>query len=233
MTRLPALLALFTALSLTACGSARRAPAPVPPPPPAPAPSPVSAVLQGELSYRARVALPAEAEALVELRDPLIPGAPPVAFTRFALNGRQVPVPFELALANIPRASGARYELRGSLWVDGRMRWVGPATSATAAPGRVGVGTLWLEPVQLSPAVVTRLRCGAREVSLERVDEVWWLRADGAAWELRPLPAASGTRHVAAGDPGTGIWQHDTETRVTVRGETYPACQALATQPGR
>ena len=127
--------------------------------------------------------------------------APPVAFTRFALNGRQVPVPFELALANIPRASGARYELRGSLWVDGRMRWVGPATSVTAAPGRVGVGTLWLEPVQLTPAVVTRLRCGEREVSLERVDEARCHRSAAGVepgWILDSAGAFGGARAVAA-----------------------------------
>ena len=232
MNRLAVLFALSVTLTLAGCGS-RRAPAPVPPPPPPPAPAPVSAVLNGALSYRARIALPAEAEALVELRDPLIPGAPPVAVTRCALSGRQVPVPFELTLANIPRARGARNEGRGSLGVGGEMQGVGAPTGVTAAPGRVDVGTLWLEPVRPAAAAVTRLRCGNREASLQFADDLVWLRAEGAAWELRPVPSDSGVRHVGAGDPTTSVWQQGKETRVTVRGHAYPVCRVVPAEAGR
>ena len=60
----------------------------------APAPAPLT--VRGELTYRERIALPAEATARIEIREYTANGSSLVAERRIDLAGRQVPIPFEL-----------------------------------------------------------------------------------------------------------------------------------------
>lgn len=102
--------------------------------------------ISGELSYRARIALPPHSEALIELRDDTVPAAPVLAEQRFVLDGRQVPIPFEL-LVEAANLDGRSYALHGGILIDGKPAWTSVTLPVSARPGQLDVGTLMMTPV--------------------------------------------------------------------------------------
>ena len=96
--------------------------------------------VRGELTYQARIALPADSVAIVELaraEDGRV-----VAEQRQALAGRQVPLRFELKPHPAVLVDGGAYFLRGVIAHDGRTQWLSDAVEVRARPGAIDVGTL-------------------------------------------------------------------------------------------
>jgi Type III secretion system lipoprotein chaperone (YscW) len=77
-------------------------------------------VIKGQLTYRERIALPPKAVAVVELRDASTPEGPVIAGRCIELEGRQVPVPFELRVERAKLVAGEQYTLRGTFFDGGR-----------------------------------------------------------------------------------------------------------------
>jgi len=71
--------------------------------------------------------------------------------------------------------------------------------------------------------------CGDRDVTVGFAGDRPQMRAGGASVELRQVPAASGAKFEAAGDPTTVFWSKGNKAAVTVRGEAWPECRTVAT----
>src|SRR5262249_48039489 len=71
----------------------------------------------GQITYRERIALPAQSMAVVELRDTSVADAPSsiVAEQRIDPSGRQVPLPFRLTVDRTKLSSGKRYSVRATI----------------------------------------------------------------------------------------------------------------------
>ena len=180
------------------------------------APDPVT--VRGELAYRARIALPPEAIAVVELRDAAAPPeASAVAELRTALQGRQVPVPFELVVDRAALAPDARYALRGGILLDGRPVWASEPRGVDTAGSMVEVGTLELAQMQASGFAST-LRCGDLLVTVGYVGQQARLEVDGAILDLDPVEAASGARFADRADPPTSFWSKGDRAQLVLRG---------------
>src|SRR3546814_20285397 len=81
---------------------------------------------RGRLTYRERIALPPGSVAEVTLRDVSRADAPSTILARqtIPLEGRQVPVPFDLKVDRAQLQSGMRYSVRGVIRDrEGRMLW--------------------------------------------------------------------------------------------------------------
>jgi len=153
--------------------------------PPAP-PNAGMLAVSGELSYLARIALPPESIAVVELRDVSIADAPSavVAEQRIELIGRQVPVVFRMTVDRVKLTAGRRYAVRGVilgpqqrlLWTTTTAHLIDPAAqsmdlgtlmmsqaSSGQAPGTPGLGVFTAtgnEPgwrLDIGPAQITLL----------------------------------------------------------------------------
>lgn len=181
--------------------------------------------VRGQLMYRERVALPADAVAIVELaraQDGRV-----VAEQRQALAGRQVPVPFELKAHPSVLEDGAVYFLRGAIARDGRTDWVSDPVEVRARPDVIEVGTLTLRPYQ-PVAFSSHLACGDRtaSVGVARIGQrdILQLTVGSERFELYETPTASGARYEAVNDPKTFIWFKGQRAALAVHGQTYPAC---------
>ena len=110
---------LLLAAGLAGCASS---------PPPA-----ADATLSGTVTYRARIALPPDAEVTARLLDVSLADAPSVtlAETTIGLDGRQVPVPFSLTYDPGRIEPRRRYVVRAEIRDgEGALRW----TTDTAVP---------------------------------------------------------------------------------------------------
>ncbi len=169
-------------------------------------------LLRGALAYRARIALPPEAVAFVELRagTPAAAGAAETGALlleqRWATAGRQVPLTFALALprAAFPAAGGVL--LRGGILVDGRPTWISAPVVVDPGVASAELGTLPLQPAPAG-AFAAVFRCGERRVAvgynahellLAIGEEVRSGRPSPppalATWPSRTAPPSCGTR---------------------------------------
>jgi uncharacterized lipoprotein YbaY len=118
-------------------------------------PKPAPLVMMGSLAYRARIALPAQAVALVELREITSGGAAAsgrvVARQRIALEGRQVPVPFSVHVERGELSPASTHELRGGILVDGRPAWVSAPVKIDITVDRLDAGTLMMQTYRDEP----------------------------------------------------------------------------------
>lgn len=85
------------------------------------------AQLDGTLAYRERIALPPDAVIMVSLVEGATPDAPMIATTRFAAEGRQVPLRFALSYDPARILPGRRYGLVARVEdKDARLLWQTP-----------------------------------------------------------------------------------------------------------
>ena len=101
-------------------------------------------LIRGELASRARIALPADGVAVVELTRPS--DGRVIADQRIALNGRQVPIAFELRVhrATLPDDTG--YALRGAVHARGQATWISDPVDVRLVGTDLYVGPLILRP---------------------------------------------------------------------------------------
>ncbi len=200
--------------------------------------------VSGNAAYRQRIALPPEAVLTVRL-EALAPTDVPaqlLAESRLPLEGRQVPIPFEL---RVPRAAidpAGRYGISATIAVDGERRFMTLRPVAVLTQGAADWVELLLVPVSPPPTAATpgrgELRDAADATPAELLDTYWKLvELDGqpiamaptAQREVRITLASGGTR--AFGFAGcntfTGAYTHEGSTlRFTQLAGTQMACVA-------
>lgn len=191
--------------------------------------------ITGVLNSRAPVALPPDSVAVVELRDAAAPeGAPVAAEHRTALQGRQAPVAFTLAVDRSRLAGGRTYQVRGGVVARGRIAWVSePMTVDTSTTAAIDVGTLWIEPVEIL-AFATTWHCGGQTVRIgvadgDRLRMVFGTRG----FDVHEIRATSGNRFEAVGDPATFVWDQGGRATIEIEGRALRDCVRADAQPQR
>lgn len=184
-------------------------------------------LIKGALIYRERIALPPQSRARLELREGATGDGAIVAEQSIELGGRQVPLPFELAVGRDRLAAGRQYSLLGQIVASDGPRWTSQQVSVDATAATIDLGTLVLVQARhyVSPA---RLRCGEQFVSVDYSREPVRMIVGGETFELRAVPAASGAKYEASGDPSTTLWNKGASSMVSVRGKAYPECSPAA-----
>ena len=196
-----------------------------------PAPDGVMLV-RGELASRARIALPPDAIAIVELTRPQ--DGRVIAEQRIALDGRQVPIAFELRVQRAALRDDTGYALRGAVQARGQAMWLSDPVDVRLARGDVNAGALMLQPWE-AVAFASRLDCGPRTARVGIVrrggGDVTRLTIDGERYEMNSVVSASGARYEAAGDPTTQLWVKGDRATLTLRGEMLPECTVVRDAP--
>jgi heat shock protein HslJ/uncharacterized lipoprotein YbaY len=181
------------------------------------------AVISGELIFRQKIALPDDATAVVEIRDAGSTGAP-IVEQSIDLNGRQIPIPFELSVSRKALAAAAAPELVAGVMIDGAPKWASAPYAVKAASGDVSLGAIMLAPWK-PIAFATDYRCGGKPVLIGVVEEKMTMRVSGEDFVLKAAPAASGAKYEAEGDPTTWFWSKGEEATASVRGEMIGGCK--------
>lgn len=175
--------------------------------------------LTGELLYRERIALPPDATVIVEARgwqDTLL------AESAVASDGRQVPLPFELA---VPAGVAAR--VTAGIRLGGRPRWVSDTVAVAAGTAPAGLGTLMLKAVEplLFPSTY---RCGEQEIRVGVLDDNAVMEIGAERFTLVRAISGSGARYEAEGDRETFFWSKGKTAFVSLRGERLAECRRVA-----
>jgi heat shock protein HslJ/uncharacterized lipoprotein YbaY len=189
-------------------------------------------LIRGELAYRARIALPPDAIANVELTRPS--DGRVIAEQRIALDGRQVPIAFELRVQRAALRDDTGYALRGAVHSRGQAMWLSDPVDVRLARGDVNAGTLMLRPWE-AVAFASRLDCGPRTARVGIVRsgdrDITRMTVEGERYEMNPVVSASGARYEAAGDPTTQLWVKGDRATLTLRGEKLPECAVVRDAP--
>lgn len=179
--------------------------------------------ITGSLSYQARVALPPDALAIVELRDPSVPGGRLVAEQRIALEGRQVPIPFELVVEPGALLPEQTYLIRGAILSAGLAAWLTDEVPLAPSVESLDLGVIMMhsyEPI----AFASELVCGDQAIRVGVLDDRMRLQVGDRAFDLRQAVSASGARYVALADPTTSFWSKGDRGMLEVAGSAYPEC---------
>jgi heat shock protein HslJ/uncharacterized lipoprotein YbaY len=167
--------------------------------------------IRGALSYRERMALPPDAMAIVEVRAGSIEG-PIVAERRINLEGKQVPLPFELG---VELSSGKSYVARGAVFAGGLPD---PAQGET-----IDLGTILMTRPSAG-AYKSTMHCGDETVVVGFSKTAMLLTVGGETFEMKPVSSASGAKYEAIGDPTTTFWNKGDQTMISVKGRALPEC---------
>lgn len=208
------------------CGAGTPPPAPPPPPPP-PRVEPLK--IEGTVTHLQRIALPPTTEARVALVD--VTGGESAAMTmveRVFAVGRQVPVPFALAIDPKRVSAQARYELRAAL-VDprGSLHW-GITNPIEWKPAPLTSGVVLVvgpsrppDPIEASPF---RYRCDATfSFGLQELGEdVVEVRLADRTLRLSRVPSALG---VTFTDGVNTFWRKETIANLILAGHVHNCYQ--------
>jgi heat shock protein HslJ/uncharacterized lipoprotein YbaY len=217
------LLSMTVLLFLAACG-ADDAPSDAPMEAPEPQESQEMLTIRGEMYYLERIGLAPESTAIVELRDGTGPSANLLAVSSEPLNGRQVPIAFELGVATDSLQGVDQPVFRAGI-VSGRSDLrASEAVSIDQQSGELDLGELRIRPVS-QVGFGTPYLCGDRAVVLGAFGKETYLSAESQVFLLQHEVSASGARYVATDAPDTSIWTKGREATVILAGEELPACE--------
>lgn len=187
-------------------------------------------VIRGEMFSPERLVLTPDCVAIVELRADDAGPARLVAEQRRQLDGRQVPIPFELSVEPSALKSSTRHVFRGAIVsTPGPVRATEPV-EITARAGVVELGSLRLRPVERI-AFGTPYLCGDTPVIFGALGQHVRMIVGGEAFDLQPGVSASGARYGALDGTDTLFWSKGDHAMVTVRGVNLPPCRAVV-EPG-
>lgn len=172
--------------------------------------------IKGELAYRERIALPDQAEMLIEVRE----AGNVIAESRSATGGAQVPLPFVL-----DADAGGGQMLTGALIVDGQVAWITAPMALPPEDTPVNLGALLLTRYASQGGFTSRLDCGGQQVTVgfAGADQAV-LTVDGATYTLRQTIAASGARFSDGATPETVFWGKGDRATITLQGTDLPEC---------
>jgi prepilin-type processing-associated H-X9-DG protein len=180
-------------------------------------------LIRGQLTHLARIALVPDSIAVVELREAVGDDAPIVAERRMALQGRQVPIPFELGVDRAALLPGIRYAVRGGVLVDGRPAWATEPLAVDTAAAVLELGELVMTPVR-ARGFTSTLRCGDLTITVGFLDDLLRLDAGGEAIDLKQVESASGALFSAGTEPPTTFWSKGDRATLVLHGVTWPEC---------
>jgi heat shock protein HslJ/uncharacterized lipoprotein YbaY len=187
-----------------------------------------SITIKGSLTYLQRMALPPDSRAIVEVREASAPdGAPVVAEQRVDLQGRQVPIRFELSVDRAKLMSAKKYVVRGTILTGNRPAWVSEDTAVDLDSAAVDVGAIRLTPTQAKP-VPLEMMCGTERVMVSAEQDAARVVIGGRTLVMKQVPAASGAKYEAEGDATTSYWSRGQNGTLVVKGNTYPECTPVA-----
>ncbi len=150
--------------------------------------------IKGTLSYRARIALPPESRAIVELRDTSVADGRVIAEQRIDLHGRQVPIPFEFAVNRAQFTEGKQYSVHGAVFVGARATWVSELVVVAPKQPTIDLGMLMTTPFT-AQAFTSTLHCGDQKVTVSVVDNVMRLTVGDRSFDMRPVAGASDRKY--------------------------------------
>jgi len=180
-------------------------------------------LITGQLTYLPRIALTPDSLAIVELRDSASADAPVVAERRMALQGRQVPLPFELGVDRATLVPGVRYAVRGGILAAGRPSWATEPLVVDTAAETIELGELVMTPVR-ARGFASTLRCGDLTITVGFQGDLLRLEAGAEAIDLKQVESASGARFSAGTEPPTTFWSKGERATLVLHGVTYPEC---------
>ena len=183
--------------------------------------------IRGALAYRARIALPKQAVAVIELRAERGTDGAVVAEQRVELNGKQVPVPFELVVDRSTLTGKPPYQIRGGIVVAGRPAWSTALVAIDETVDSVDLGTLPMSPARTGTVTVT-LGCGEQTVVARFDPGAAQMTVGAKTYALREARASAGTKYVATDDTDTALWNESARTRVKLEGRSLADCAPSA-----
>lgn len=179
-------------------------------------------MLSGSVAYRDRIALPPGATLLVEVRGP---DQSLVTELRLPTDGRQVPIPFAL-----PAVDAAGATLRAGIMAGAELAWLGDPVPVP--PDAQDLGQIPLS--RPGPMVFpTTYLCGDRVIRTGLAGDRLIVDMGHTRMALSPVPAASGARYAADGDPATLLWSRGDGAQVTLSGVALPECRIALPPPER
>lgn len=184
--------------------------------------------ITGSLSYLARIALPPDALAIVELSDPSVPGGRLVAEQRITLDGRQVPIPFELVVEPGALLPDQPYLIRGAVLSAGLAAWLTDEVPLVPSIESLDLGVVMMHPNE-PIAFASELVCGDQAIRVGVLEDRMRLQVGDRAFDLRQAVSASGARYVALADPTTSFWSKGDRGMLEVAGTAYPECIPVET----
>jgi heat shock protein HslJ len=170
--------------------------------------------LTGSATYLDRMALPPDATLMLEVTAP--DGAL-VAEARIPTEGRQVPIPFALDLPE-----GAEGMLRAGLATGGQILWLGEPVAVT--DDTLDLGEVVLSRFQ-PMGFASAFRCGDQVIRVGFAGDNVVMDTGSERILLQPVPAASGARYEAEGDPATSFWNQGDSALVSLAGTELPECR--------
>lgn len=121
-------------------------------------------LVRGTISYLQRIALEPNSEVIVRLVDSADPSGTPVSESKFATNGKQVPIPYELSYEQRDVNRQRNYELQAEIRSNGELRFKTESGKPVDLRGnRSDVVDLILVPARDEPVAIT-----GRSVSLSK-----------------------------------------------------------------
>lgn len=182
-------------------------------------------LVEAELFYPERIALPGDAEMLVAADAVGRDGRN--GLTRFStrLKGSQVPIPLRFSVE--PESPDAAiYELSAAILSGSRLlRLTGPVLIAPGE-GVARVGRVRLRPA-LEAGFGQAWRCESTLLQFGAVGEHAFLAVDERLHSVKPVPADSGVRYQSRDETGIGIHETDGEIAFTRGGETVSDCRRI------
>jgi heat shock protein HslJ/membrane-bound inhibitor of C-type lysozyme len=185
--------------------------------------------IRGRLAYRARIALPPESVAVVELRDVSSSDQPVIKEQRIVLGGKQVPIPFELTVDRNALVVSRQYNVRGVILARGKPIWATEPVLIDPRSISIDLGTLTMMPFR-AQAFASTLRCGNQTVTVGYTADKMHLTLGKETIEMHPVVAASGAKYAAVGDPTTTLWSKGDRAMLVLRGQSFPECTRVSTQ---
>jgi len=139
-------------------------------------------MITGTVSYRVRMALPANAAIDVRLEDVSRADAPAVIVAEniFAAAGKQVPIPFQLPYSPGDIQPGHQYQVRAQIMVEDKLLFVTTRAYPVLTNGAPSMVNMVLQPVSSGPSASPSEAGG----NAEKVDSVPLL---GTTWTLMEL----------------------------------------------
>jgi len=171
--------------------------------------------ITGALQYRERIALPEDAQMVIELRgwqDAML------GMTEGLTAGRQVPLPFAV---DLPAGLSAR--LRAGILTEGRLRWISDPIEIAAGNDPLDLGQVALAGVD--PLLfASTFQCGDQDVRIGIQDERAVMELGDQRYPLIEAIAASGAKYEAEGDPSTYFWSKGDQAMISIKGQDLPDC---------
>ena len=149
----------------------------------APSPEQSSPMITGTVTYRVRMALPANATIDVRLEEVSRADAPAaiIAENIFAAGGKQVPIPFQLTYSPGDIQAGHRYQVRAQIMVEDELLFVTTRAYPVLTNGAPSMVNMVLQPVSSGPSASTSGAGGSAETvdSMPLFGTTWTLTALG------------------------------------------------------